>query len=256
MGVATLLAVLLAGAPLAATAVVYAASAGRRGDTGVEPLGGVGATLAFLREWFATMALLLASLIDGRSTGNDPAARRIAILIPERYCAVGGFWYLRRRLRAGGWACVPGIARTMGPHASDMTAALDACTAALPAGAELVVIGHGIGGVVGHHYAQARPALRIRHVITLGAPHQGSRALPYRMFGAAAAPAIPVAAEAAPVEVIAIYSDFDAWLLPVDDAYRPGGFNIAVRGLGHCAMLLSGLVADLIVENLAQVPRT
>src|SRR5262252_1781817 len=133
MGVATLLAVLLAGAPLAATAVVYAASAGRRGDTGVEPLGGVGAALAFLREWFATMALLVASLIGRRSTGNDPAARRIAILIPERYCSVAGFWYLRRRLRAGGWACVAGIARSMGPEASATTAALDDCTAALPA---------------------------------------------------------------------------------------------------------------------------
>ena len=51
-------------------------------------------------------------------------------------------------------------------------------------------------------------------------------------------------------DVIALYSDFDAWLQPVDDAYCPGGFNIAVSGIGHCAMLLSRRVADLIVENL------
>ena len=50
--------------------------------------------------------------------------------------------------------------------------------------------------------------------------------------------------------MIAIYSDFDAWLVPIDDAYCPRGFNIAVSGVGHCAMLLSRRVADLIAENL------
>ena len=35
------------------------------------------------------------------------------------------------------------------------------------------------------------------------------------------------------------------------DLRTPGGFNIAVRGIGHCAMLLSRRVGDLLVENLS-----
>ena len=251
MGAAILLAVVLIGVPLTATVVVYAASAGRRGDTGVEPLRGVGAAAAFLREWLATIALLAASLVGGRSNGIEPEARHVVILVPERFCSIATFWYLRRRLRGCGWSTRVAMMRRRASDGRDATTVLDACTAALPSGTEIVLLGHGIGGLLAHRYARARPALRIRHVITLGTPHQGSRSLPYRLLGATAASAPPAAAGEAAVDVIAIYSDFDAWLVPVDDAYCPGGFNIAVRGIGHCAMLLSRRVGDLLVENLS-----
>lgn len=250
MVVAAVFAALLAGLPLAATAALYAAGRGR-GETGAEPLALGGAARAFLHEWLAAVALLAALPLRLRAAAGQRAARGVAVFVPELRCSSAAFWYLRRRLRAAGWEGVAGIDR---PRSSDVRTAmvdLDARLAALPAGCELVFVGHGVGGGLAQRYAAARPALRVRHVITLGTPHRGSSALPYRLLGAAAAPAPVPASSAAPVDVIALYSDFDAWLWPMDDAYCPGGFNIALRGVGHCAMLLSRRVADLIAENLA-----
>ena len=251
MMITVLIAALLAGLSLLATAATYAATGGRRGEAGTAPLTVAGALLAFAREWLAGLALLAARPLPARPPRVGDARRRFALLVPELHCGSGGFWYLCRRLRAHGWEPIAGLRR--GASAAITFAALDARIRQLPAGSELVLVGHGCGGVLAHRYAQARPALRIGHVVTLAAPHGGSAALAYRILGGAVeavAAALP-ASEAACVDVIAIYSDFDAWLVPVDDAYCPGGFNIAVRGVGHCAILLSRRVADLIVENLA-----
>jgi pimeloyl-ACP methyl ester carboxylesterase len=228
---------------LLATAVAYAHGR-RRGDAGTEPLGWMDAARAFLHEWLAAVALIAAAPFRLRRRSGAAGARGVAILVPERYCSSAGFWYLDRRLRAAGWSSLAGVERHRGD--ADVVAALDACVARLPAETEIVVIGHGVGGLIARVYAAARPDPRIRHVITLGTPHQGSSALPYRLIGM---PAGTTADDA--MDVIAIYSDFDAWLAPVDDAYCPRAFNIAVRGIGHCAMLQSRRVADLIAENLA-----
>lgn len=231
---------------LAATALAYAHGRGQRGDAGTEPLHWRGAISAFVHEWLAGLALLAASPFRLRATPPAAGAHGAVVLVPELYCSSAGFWYLRRRLSAAGWASVPGLAR----HArgNDALAALDASIAQLPAGIEIVLLGHGSGGLIARAYAEARPQLHVRHVITLGTPHQGSRALAYRVLGT---PTNAASGEGAGVDVIAIYSDFDAWLSPIDNAYCPGGFNIAVRGVGHCAMLQSRRVADLIAENLA-----
>jgi pimeloyl-ACP methyl ester carboxylesterase len=237
---------LLAALPLAATAMVYAASRDR-GESATEPLGPAGIALAFGREWAATIALLLASPFRLPRATPPPAPRGVVVFVPELLSSSAAFWYLRRRLRAAGWDSIAGMER--GPRDDAAArAALDARITALPAGMVVVIAGHGIGGRWACRYAAARPDVRIRHTVTLGTPHRGSTALPYRLLRAGAPP--PETPTAAPGDVIALYSDFDAWLRPVDDAYCPGGFNIAVSGVGHCAMLLSPRVADLLVENL------
>jgi pimeloyl-ACP methyl ester carboxylesterase len=232
---------------LAGTALAYAACRGQRGDTGTEPLHAVGTVRAFLREWLATLALVAAAPFRLRRGLSEAPVRGIVIVIPELRCSSAGFWYLRRRLRAAGWTSVAGLDRFTNDPAADAIAALDARIAGLPPGADLVLVGHGAGGLLAREYAAARPDLRLRHVVTLGTAHQGTRGLPYSLLGATPRPALNRGAS----DLIAIFSDFDAWLVPVDDAYCPQGFNIAVRGLGHCAMLLSRQVADLIAENLA-----
>ncbi len=253
MVAAALCAALLAALSLAATAAVYAAGRGR-GATGAEPLAPAGVARAFVHEWLAAVALLAALPLRLRPAARRRAAQSVAVFVPELRCSSAAFWYLRRRLRAAGWEGVAGIDRARSGDARAAMVDLDACLAALPAGCELVFVGHGVGGRLAYRYAAARPALRVRHVITLGTPHRGSGALPYRVLGAPAALASAPASSETQVDVIAIYSDFDAWLQPMDDAYCPGGFNIALSGVGHCAMLLSRRVADLIAENLAAPP--
>jgi pimeloyl-ACP methyl ester carboxylesterase len=245
MLVSILILTALAALPLlAVTAAAYAIDRGQRGDAGTEPLHVAGTVWAFLHEWLAGVALLAAWPF--RLRGEMSPARRVAVLVPEMHCSSASFWYLRRRLRAAGWLAVAGVHR--GGDVARMRAALDARLASLPAETELVLVGHGLGGLFVRHYAELHPALPIRHVVTLGTPHQGSRAMPYRWLRAPAPAPVPSEPR---VDVIAIYSDFDAWLVPIDDAYCPRGFNIAVRGVGHCAMLQSRRVADLIAENLA-----
>jgi pimeloyl-ACP methyl ester carboxylesterase len=245
------IAAVLAGLPLLALmaiAVLYAVDC-RRSDTGPESMPTGAAVGAFLHEWLAVLAWLGAAPFRVRRAAGELPARGVAVFIPELHGSSGGFWYLRRRLRAAGWDSIAGAEHIGRASGQDVMAALDARIAALAIGTELVLIGHGIGGRLALRYAEARAALPIRHVVTLATPHRGSDALPYRLL-AAAQHGLPPACHTPGADVIAVYSEFDAWLRPLDGAYCPGAFNIAVRGIGHCAVLLSRRVADLIVENL------
>jgi len=254
MIVTALVVALLAALPLLATAITYAVG-GQRGDAGTEPLRSIDAARAFLREWLACLALFAAWPFRLRSRPRPPAGGGVAVFVPERYCSSAGFWYLRRRLSAVGWSSVAAVEHRGSAGMRSARVSLDACLAGLPAGTEVVLVGHGLGGVLARAAVDRHPELRVCHVITLGSPHQGSRALPYRLLGGPTPPVDPPKSEGADVDVIAICSDFDAWLLPFEAAYCPSGFNIAVSGMGHCAMLLSRRVADLIAENLsAQAP--
>jgi pimeloyl-ACP methyl ester carboxylesterase len=248
MGIAIVCAVLLA-VPLAATAATYAA-ARKRGESGGAALGPLRALLAFAQEWLATTALL-AACPWRLPPPASAACRRVAILVPERCCSSATFWYVRRRLRKAGWESAAGRGRTRHSNDPAELAAIDACVAALPEGTAIAMIGHGMGGRLALVYAAARPNTAIRQIVTLGTPHQGSTALPYRVIGGGAP---STAAADRPIDIIAIASDFDAWLQPFDRAYHPDGFNIAISGVGHCAMLLSRRVTDLLVENLTAAP--
>jgi pimeloyl-ACP methyl ester carboxylesterase len=247
--VASLLAVLVA-LPVLATAAIYLAAWGKRGDSGTEPLRAVETVAAFLGECAATAALLAAwpFRLHVAPVAAD-AGRRLVLFVPERHCASAGFWYLRRRLTAAGWTMRAAVEHR--GDSAELTALLDAQLAALPTETDVVLVGHGLGGMLARAYADSHPDPRLRHVITLGTPHQGSGALPYRLPGSRDLPERAPPPARGAVDVIAICSDFDAWLLPFDAAYCPDGFNIAVRGVGHCAMLLSARIADLITENLA-----
>ena len=55
-------------------------------------------------------------------------------------------------------------------------------------------------------------------------------------------------------ERVAIYSEFDAWVVPVEAAYDQGAFNIQVRGIGHFSLLTSRRVYALLAENLTPDP--
>jgi len=245
--------ILLAGVSLAVNAAAYAAwrQAQRRAPEGalVPP-----AFLpAFLAEWVACLLWLLARpwRLRRRPPVGD-AARGTLVLVPEARASAASFWWLRRRLARAGWDSVAAPGAGAAADLDAAAAALDAWLHRLPpSAAPLVLIGHGVGGLVAQRCAQRAGAVTVRRVVTLGSPHQGSSALPYRMLGVGAtAPTTPATA-AATVDLIAIYSEFDAWLRPLENAYCPGAFNIAIHGVGHCATLLSPRVAALVVENLA-----
>lgn len=250
LGALTLMLVVLAVLPFAATAASYV-TARRRGETGTEPLG-VGEQIGgLLRETGALLAVFAALPLRLRPARPRTVSRGVVLLIPELCCSSASFSALGRRLAEAGWTVLGAAEHPTSGGAEAVAAGLDARIELVPSDVDVVVLGHGFGGIVATRYAATHP--RVRRVVTLGTPHQGSQALPYRWLSGNTGH-VPVTGS--PADVMAIYSDFDAWLVPVDNAYCPGGFNIAIGGVGHCAMLRSRRVADLIVENLSRPPES
>ena len=250
LGAVTMLLVVVAALPLAATAATYA-MARRRGETGTEPLGIGERVGGVLRETGAALAVAAGLPFRVRPARPRGASRGVVLLIPELRCSTASFRPLARRLAAAGWTVLGAIEHPASRDSEAVAAGLDARIDLVPAHVDVIVLGHGYGGVLATQYAATHP--RATRVITLATPHQGSAAPSYRWLGAG--PVAPAVGGSA-ADVTAVYSDFDAWLVPVDNAYCPGGFNIAVGGVGHFATLRSRRVADLIVENLAKPPAT
>ena len=126
------------------------------------------------------------------------------------------------------------------------------------ANVKLALIGHGTGGLVARRYHQKTLGQGIHAVATLCTPHQGTETPLCRIpWLRQLQPGSPVLRELAaadsilsPDNVIVIYSDFDALLVPTNRAYYPGAFNIEVRGVGHYFALASRKISDLLIENL------
>lgn len=161
---------------------------------------------------------------------------------------------LRQRLTAHGWPTTLFRPSSWRIPTADAAAQLDAF---LRAGRHrgTVLIAYGSAGLILRYYLRRYPASGIRRVATIGTPHQETEA-----------PAVGTeptsllrqltAGDRVPqqFEVIAIYSDFDAFITPAIRAYYPGAFNIEVRGVGHFALARSARVFQLLVENLERPP--
>lgn len=260
-GTLAALAALLVALPVLINTVVYA---GRRrvlaeGSPSPRELEVRGSSLPpFLRECAAT-ALAMALRPLPRPTAVRPR-RPLAILLPDAGQSAGAFLLLRRRLGRIGWESVLGVRQTMPHRLDEAVEELGRRIESIAAEHRVLsLIGHGSGGLVGRAYLLGRFDRRVRQLITLGTPHQGTLAPHARLpccrplaRGSALLRRLGSDADRPPSpERIAIYSEFDAWVLPVEAAYYPGAFNIQVRGVGHFSLLTSRRVFELLAENLA-----
>lgn len=257
---------LLAGLPVLLNAAAYAArrhllAGAKRAPRAVPPPGP--SLLPFLRECAAT-ALAMGGVPLPRRVSSGATGGPLAVMLPEAGLSTGALRILRRRLREIGWASIVGVRRTAPNRLDEAVAELARRIESVPAEHTLLsLIGHGSGGLVGRAYLLGPVDPRVRQLVTLGTPHQGTLALHTRLPGCrslrpessllhrlgadARAPDSP--------ERVAIYSEFDAWVVPVEAAYWPGAFNIQVRGFGHFSLLTSRRVFELLAENLAREPQ-
>jgi len=252
----------LLAAPVLMNAAAYAelARARRENQDCQEPPRGAAAARAFVAECLATLLILCGSLRARRSAPSSTAAAhaaRLLVLIPDGGALAAAHWRLRSRLQAAGQTVVECPAADGSFEAR--TQALADRLAALPAGPqEVVLLGVGTGGLVARHHLRRRATPHLRRLFTVGCPHGGStarfaRALGWRGIGPDEPPLRRLgAADHVPDQfaVTAIASDFDAWILPPQNADYPGAFNIRIRGLGHFGLLASPRVVELLVENL------
>ena len=190
--------------------------------------------------------------------------RRPVVLLHGYLQHAANFLWVARRLRRDGWVHLYEVGHA--PLWGDIERSGARLVRIIErirreTGAEEVdVVAHSMGGLVARASLRAGAA-GIHRIITLGTPHQGTRAFPW--LGAdpmlrQMRPGSPclqrlAAFDAAPhgAELISIYSLDDALVVPPANGYCPGAFNIEVRGPGHMSLLFSRRVYELVRENLA-----
>lgn len=185
----------------------------------------------------------------------------------------GCFLVLRRRLARDGWLHLHHV--WLAPVLAAPERNADRLTRAIAkvrerTGAPTVdLVAHSLGGILARLVLHGPAGGSLGRVITLGTPHQGTRAVP----SAAHEPALRAlapgsdllrrlaeATAALPgVECAAIYSVDDGVIRPAEHGYWPGVLNVQVAGPGHNALLVSRRVYDVLRELLegerpAQLP--
>jgi hypothetical protein len=128
------------------------------------------------------------------------------------------------------------------------------------------VVGHSMGGLVARYYVQRLGGdARVHTLVTLGTPHQGTRAarLVPRGVCQQLAPGSEVMAElAAPADgcqtrFLSFWSDIDALISPkraarLDHPDLPAR-NVLVRGVGHMSLPIDGRIVREITATLAHL---
>jgi triacylglycerol lipase len=229
-----------------------------------EQLGVVNAAWAFLKECAASAAVTLLIPIGWclARCRTGAVSRGPVILVHGWGLNRGSLWLLRRRLLRDGWGpvcCVEYLSSDFdvedaARHVRDMVDRINGFD-----GRPIACIGHGLGGLVLRYFVRRYPAPRMRRIVTLATPHRGTEVA--RILGRRGSKLAPGsrllstvnAADHVPqqFDVIAIYSTFDAVILPPSNGRYPGAFSIQVNDVGHYALLFSAKVYALIAENLA-----
>jgi len=172
------------------------------------------------------------------------------------------------RLRRDGFENVAGVSYpSLGGdvHEKARRVAAEIDRIAEATGSEKVdIVAHSMGGLVARAYIRDHGgARRVRRLVTLGTPHNGTKVavLAPDPLARSMAPDSRMLADLARddpvpalVAVTSIFSTFDAKILPHRSASYRGAMNVEVEGIGHDAMLFSPKVYVLIREALASNP--
>jgi pimeloyl-ACP methyl ester carboxylesterase len=195
-----------------------------------------------------------------------PAPATLPVLLVHGVLCNAGVWSaVKRRLEARGIR--PVYALSYGPplasieaFAAQLAAKVDAVLEATGA-AQLVVVGHSMGGLVIRAYLRKYGGARIRRAITLGSPHRGS-VHARTFFGRCLREIRPgsrwlaqLAADEAPplaAPVVSIWSWHDSMVAPQDSAVLAGAVNVALSGVGHNALLRDRAVLELLAAEIAR----
>ena len=236
----------------------------RRVALGPRALAGVFPNLVLetLGTVVAVLTLPLGAVPWRRVAGAATSPRPPLVFVPGYAMTRACLWPLRHRLAAAGWANAVGYNyRTLRGDLEIAARGLRAAIADVATAcgtSHVVVIAHGMGGLV------ARLCLRdwidapVCALVTLGTPHRGSKLYALALD--------PMAREMRPesavldaladdelprrLDVTAIYSSFDVTVVPSSGGQYPGASNIEIEGVGHVGLLWSPRVVELVRENL------
>lgn len=266
--VVVLAALALLGVPTLLLALGYgvtrwAASPRPPGIGPITPAAVLGEALAFLVGFVAIMPA--AKLWMGSdAVGRLPAGARPVLLVHGYMCNRGFWWWMRRQLRARGFAVatvdLEGPFGDLDRLADVLDARIDALLAETGADRVLLVT-HSMGGLVARAVLRRGRAARVARLVTLGGPHHGTvtARLGLGRNARAMEPGSPWLAalnrdEAAEVPTLTIWSCGDEIVAPQATSRLAGAREVVLPALGHMALGASATVRDLIVEDLRRDP--
>ena len=211
------------------------------------PLGLLGADLPQLTE----------RMREGIEPARETEAERPVILLHGWFHNRTGFSLMARRLRGTGRRHVfaidlPTVTTTIQRMAQMLDDKVDH-VCALTGAKHVDMVAHSLGGLIArwwiHHEGGGK---RIKHLVTLGAPHKGTALAAFVPIGSGKAvnvgSDVVQALDVPPpsgVKITSIWSDMDYLILPPDDvSWHPREGNVRVRYVGHMSLLYSKRVFE------------
>lgn len=191
---------------------------------------------------------------------------RTVVVVHGYWDQAASFWKLRDHLASLGH---PTIGVELGfqlgsleRYARRLNRALRRIAAHEPDGID--VVAHSMGGIVLRLVLRDAPDLRqaIRHVVTLGTPHQGTGAvdrlrvlLPEMRALHPESPllaGLPTLSELLPPDrVVTAGGDFDMIVYPVQNTFDPRAKTVVLPAVGHAGLLTDPHALDLVASALS-----
>jgi triacylglycerol lipase len=199
---------------------------------------------------------------EGQTAAAVAERRRPPILLIHGYgCSRGAWWWLRGHLEAAGWTVatisLEPIYTSIDNYVDPVARRVDDLLAATGA-AQVILVGHSMGGLVARAYLQRYGDARVARLLTLGTPHQGSELarLGFGDNGRQMRPHSPwlqaLASPPASVDAVAFYSPHDNFVMPPALLELRGAQEQRIDGVGHLAMLYSPRVIQALLTVLEQ----
>jgi hypothetical protein len=206
----------------------------------------------------------LAFVAPRRRAAASALSSRVVVLVPGFGVSRASLHRLAGRLARDGWDdVVPvrhGAGGSLDVRAARVGRAVDTLRAAR--GVPTVdVVAYGLGGLVVRAWLRARGRdAGVAHLVTLGTAHRGTDALRWLLpaFARPGSPALARLASDDPVpglvDCTCIHSTGDACVVPAENGYYSGAFNVEMRDAGHLTLLFSRRAYELVRESLAAEP--
>lgn len=268
MGATLLMLAIAAGWRVWLTAVIYLLTLGQAAQKrDASSTAAKNMLRSLLREAGAATVLSIAysfaSRISRRDKCSDPRPGRIPLLLIHGYLSNRGFWWwLKPRIEARGFVVatmdLEPILGDLDGYAEQIARSVD--VVCRRAGVEqLVLVGHGMGGLASRAYLRRYGEARVSRLITLGSPHRGN--LLARFGPGRNARQMELGSswlrelELAPLRVpcIAYWGTDDIQVIPVVGAQLLGADNRPLPGVGHLAMAVSPVVLEAVCESASAI---
>lgn len=180
---------------------------------------------------------------------TESSARPPIILLHGLFQNRSCLFWLQYRLRAAGYQQVISINtppwRDMETLTESLTKTVDELRIKLKV-EKVVLIGHSMGGMIARNYVQNRGgAAYTQGMITLGAPHHGSKLAPFALsaMGKTLLPGSAFLRQFNSVtwpnetQAVSIYTRYDNVVLPAESGKMDGAQSIELDGMGHTSLL-------------------